>query len=48
MLQSPAPDLAEMKGILADIWRDNRRASEVIRRLRSFVTKAPFQGSSST
>jgi C4-dicarboxylate-specific signal transduction histidine kinase len=32
-----------MKEILADIWRDNRRASEVIRRLRSFVTKAPFQ-----
>lgn len=43
MLDSPSPDLAEMKEILADIRRDNRRASEVIRRLRSFVTKAPFQ-----
>ena len=43
MLQSPSPDLGEMKEILADIWRDNRRASEVVRRLRSFVSKAPFQ-----
>jgi signal transduction histidine kinase/ABC-type uncharacterized transport system substrate-binding protein len=43
MLQSPSPDLVEMKEILADIWRDNRRAGEVVRRLRSFVTKAPFQ-----
>jgi signal transduction histidine kinase/ABC-type uncharacterized transport system substrate-binding protein len=43
MLNSPSPDLGEIKEILADIWRDNRRASEVIRRLRSFVTKAPFQ-----
>jgi len=43
VLQSPSPDLAEMKEILADIWRDNRRASEVVRRLRSFVSKAPFQ-----
>jgi signal transduction histidine kinase/ABC-type uncharacterized transport system substrate-binding protein len=43
MLQSPSLDLVEMKEILADIWRDNRRASEVVRRLRSFVSKAPFQ-----
>jgi signal transduction histidine kinase len=43
MLQSTSPDLGEMKEILADIWRDNRRASEVVRRLRSFVSKAPFQ-----
>lgn len=43
MLQSPSPDLGEVKEILADIWRDNRRASEVVRRLRSFVSKAPFQ-----
>ncbi len=35
MLNSRSFDLAEMKEILADIWRDNRRASEVIRRLRS-------------
>ena len=43
MLQSPSPDLGEMREILTDIWRDNRRASEVVRRLRSFVSKAPFQ-----
>ena len=43
MLQSPTPDLAELKEIVGDIWRDDRRASEVVRRLRSFVTKAPFQ-----
>lgn len=43
MLQSPAPDLAELREIVGDIWRDDRRASEVVRRLRSFVTKAPFQ-----
>ena len=43
MLQSPSPDLAELKEIVGDIWRDDRRASEVVRRLRSFVTKAPFQ-----
>jgi signal transduction histidine kinase len=33
-----------MKEILGDIWRDNRRASEVIRRLRSYVQKVPFEG----
>ena len=43
MLQSPSPDLAELKEIVDDIWRDDRRAGEVVRRLRSFVTKAPFQ-----
>ena len=43
MLKSSSPDLGEMKEILADIWRDIRRAGEVIRRLRSFVSKAPFQ-----
>ena len=43
ILQSPSPDLAELKEIVGDIRRDDRRASEVVRRLRSFVTKAPFQ-----
>ena len=32
-----------MKEIVADIWRDNGNAGELFRRLRSFVTKAPFQ-----
>src|SRR5882757_5829078 len=44
MVESRSPDLAEMKEILGDIWRDNRRASEVIRRLRSYVKKVPFEG----
>jgi signal transduction histidine kinase/ABC-type uncharacterized transport system substrate-binding protein len=44
MVESRSPDLAEMKEILSDIWRDNRRASEVIRRLRSYVQKVPFEG----
>ncbi len=32
-----------MKEIVGDIGRDNNRANEVIRRLRSYVTKAPFE-----
>jgi signal transduction histidine kinase len=43
ILSSPSPDLSELKEILADIKRDDRRASEVIRRMRSFLTKAPFE-----
>ena len=43
ILSSPSPDLGELKEILADIKRDDRRASEVIRRMRSFLTKAPFE-----
>jgi signal transduction histidine kinase len=36
-------DLAELKEIVADIRRDNVRASEVILRLRSLLKKVPFQ-----
>jgi signal transduction histidine kinase len=43
ILKSQSPDLAEMEEILTDIWRDNRRASDVIQRLRSYVSKAPFR-----
>jgi hypothetical protein len=43
MLESQSPDLKEMKEIVGDIRRDNSRATEVIRRLRSFVTKVPFE-----
>jgi signal transduction histidine kinase len=43
MLESQSPDLKEMKEIVGDIRRDNSRATEVIRRLRSYVTKAPFE-----
>lgn len=43
MLQSSNVDLAELKEIVADIRRDNVRASEVILRLRSLLKKVPFQ-----
>jgi signal transduction histidine kinase len=43
MLQSPAPNLAELKEILADIRRDDLRANEVIQRLRGFLRRAPFE-----
>jgi signal transduction histidine kinase len=37
ILKSPTPD------IVKDILQDDRRASEVIRRMRSLLTKAPFE-----
>ena len=43
ILSSPSLDLSELKEILADIKRDDRRASEVIHRVRSFLTRAPFE-----
>ncbi|MGY4306387.1 signal transduction histidine kinase [Bradyrhizobium sp. USDA 4369] len=43
MLKSKPPDLAEIAEILADIRRDDQRASEVIRRLRSVLKKTPFE-----
>jgi signal transduction histidine kinase len=43
MLQSPQPDIAELREIVADILHDDRRAGEVIRRMRSLLTKAPFE-----
>jgi signal transduction histidine kinase len=43
MLSSTSPDLDELKEVLADIRRDDERASEVIRRLRSLLKKAPFE-----
>ena len=43
ILESPSPDIAELNEIVADILRDDRRASEVIRRMRSLLTKAPFE-----
>jgi two-component system sensor kinase FixL len=38
-LAVPAPDLGEIRDCLADIVSDNRRASEVIRRLRELLRK---------
>jgi signal transduction histidine kinase len=43
IVASPAPDLGEIKEILADVRRDDQRASEVIARLRSLLKKAPFE-----
>jgi signal transduction histidine kinase len=41
--KSPAPDMSEISQILADIRRDDVRASTIIHRLRSLLKKAPFE-----
>jgi signal transduction histidine kinase len=43
ILDSSSPDLKELKEILTDIKRDDLRASEVIKRLRSFLKRTPFE-----
>jgi C4-dicarboxylate-specific signal transduction histidine kinase len=43
ILKSPSPDMAELNEIVGDIMQDDRRATEVIRRMRSLLTKAPFE-----
>jgi signal transduction histidine kinase len=43
MLDSPSPDLGEIKEILSDIRRDDVRASEVIHRMRSLLKRTPFE-----
>jgi signal transduction histidine kinase len=43
ILNSPSPDIAELKDIVKDILLDDRRAGEVIRRMRSLLRKAPFE-----
>jgi signal transduction histidine kinase len=43
MLKSSSPNLDEVIEILADIRRDDQRASEVICRLRSVLKKTPFE-----
>jgi C4-dicarboxylate-specific signal transduction histidine kinase len=43
ILQSSKPDITELKDIVKDILQDDRRASEIIRRMKSLVTKAPFE-----
>jgi signal transduction histidine kinase len=37
------PDIVELKDIVSDILHDDRRATEVIRRMRSLLKKAPFE-----
>ena len=43
ILKSPNPDIAELNEIVGDILKDDRRASEVIRLIRSLLKKAPFE-----
>jgi signal transduction histidine kinase len=43
ILKSPSPDIAELNEIVDDILKDDQRASEVIRRMRSLLKKAPFE-----
>jgi signal transduction histidine kinase len=43
ILEAPSPDLNEIKEIIADIRRDDLRASEVMHRMRSFLIRAPFE-----
>jgi signal transduction histidine kinase len=43
ILQSPAPNLSELREIVADIRRDDQRASDVIRHLRTLLRKSPLE-----
>ena len=43
ILSTNTPDIDEVRQILADIRRDDQRASEVIRRLRSVLKRTPFE-----
>ena len=44
ILKSPSPDIAELtRKSLEDILQDDQRATEVIRRMRSLLKKAPFE-----
>jgi signal transduction histidine kinase len=43
ILETPAPDIRELKEIVRDIKHDDERAGEVIRRLRQLLAKAPLE-----
>jgi len=43
VLQSPAPDLMEVREIAADIRRDSQRAADVVRHLRNFFERSTLQ-----
>ncbi len=43
ILDSSCPDVAEIRAILVDIVNDDRRASDVIQRLRAFLRKGEFE-----
>ena len=42
ILKSPNPDIVELNEIVGDIVRDNRRASDVIQKIRGVMRRAPF------
>ena len=46
ILESDGPDLAELRAIVGDIVDDDKRASEVINRLRGFLKKGTLERSS--
>jgi C4-dicarboxylate-specific signal transduction histidine kinase len=43
LLESRSPDIKQIKEIVDDIQRDNGRASDVVRSLRSFIKKVPLE-----
>jgi signal transduction histidine kinase len=43
LLQSPAPDLTELRAIAADIRLDTQRAADVIRHLRNLLKKSNLE-----
>ena len=43
MIDSPSPNLEEIRAIISDIKRDDQRASEVIKRLRRLLTRSAFE-----
>jgi signal transduction histidine kinase len=43
ILKSDTPDLSELKAIVSDIKRDDRRANDVITQLRGFLMRAPVE-----
>jgi signal transduction histidine kinase len=43
VLKSQSPDLKQIEEIVDDIQRDNGRASDVVRSLRSFIKKVPLE-----
>jgi signal transduction histidine kinase len=43
MLKTASPDITELNEIVGDIVRDDRRANEIIQRMRSLLTKVPFE-----
>ena len=43
ILNSPSPDLEEIKTIVDEIRRDDQRATEVIRRLRRLLGKSAIE-----